>query len=209
MQIKADFIVIVKLLVNLVLDYFRWTQLIPMVLGWAFAIVMITAIMLVVFQGSIDSFLESTEPMVERVLGPTPESTESEEVTGLHFTEDDIVPWILKVWGWLAFAVWILSIIREKIFGPRPPGKLGRKIKVSGIAAGSITIILLIMYLLMGDFSGNTILELMVPFVLLPLLLWGVSAYGLTVSFLIGELQKLINKLGIDESGDALHKTKA
>ena len=60
-----------------------------------------------------------------------------------------------------------------------------------------------------GDFSGNTIFELMVPFLLLPLLLWGVSAYGLTVSFLIGELQKLINKLGIDESGDALHKTKA
>lgn len=207
MRLTGDFILIAKLLVNLVLDYFRWTQLIPMILGWAFAVVMILGIMLIVFQGSIDAFLESSEPVVERILGPAPESTNAEEATALHLTEDDIVPRILKVWGWLAFAGWILSIIREKMFGPRPPGRLGRKIRISGIAAGLFTAILLITYLLIGNFSGNTMFELMVPFVLLPLLLWGVSAYGLTISYVIDELQKLISKLGVDETGEAVHKT--
>ena len=52
MQIKGDFIEIARVLDNLLLDYFRWTQLIPMILGWAFVIVMIAAIMLVVFPGT-------------------------------------------------------------------------------------------------------------------------------------------------------------
>lgn len=205
MHKTEDFILIGKLLANLVLDYFRWTQLIPMILGWAFAIVMILGISLVVFQGSINAFLENTEPMIERFIGSATESSDAE--TGLSFTGNDIIPWILKIWGWLAFSGWILSIIREKIFGPRPPGRLGRKIKISGIAAGVFSVILLTMYLAIGDFSGNTTLELMVTFVLMPLFLWGVSAYGLTVSFVISELQKLIDKLGNDEAGNAVHKT--
>lgn len=205
MHKTEDFILIGKLLANLVLDYFRWTQLIPMILGWAFAIMMILGISLVVFQGSINAFLENTEPLIERYIGAADESGEAN--TSLSFTGDDIIPWILKIWGWLAFAGWILSIIREKIFGPRPPGQLGRKIKISGIAAGAFSVILLVMYLAIGDSSANTTLELMVPFVLMPLLLWGVSAYGFTVSFVIGELQKLIDKLGVDEPGEAVHKT--
>jgi hypothetical protein len=200
MHKTMDFFIIVKLLAKLGLDYVRWTQFVPMILGWAFALLMTLGILLVVFQGGIDTLLERTEPAVERILGPAPgtgtNGISSGDGPGLQFTEDDIVPWVLRVWGWLAFAGWIVSILRTMLFGPRTPWSLRRKIKIAGAGAGSLAGIILTAYLLIGDLSGNTLPQLMVPFILLPAGLWIVSIWSLSVSRFIDFLQATIDRLG-------------
>lgn len=211
MKNSSDFVLIAKLLAKLGLDYIRWTQLVPMVIGWAFALIMVIGMSLVAFQGEIDSMLERAEPAIERLLGPAPEApaevSSSDESATIQVTDDDILPWIYRIWGGLALLGWILSIIRTKLFGPKPPRKLKRKIVITAIACISYTGVLILIYLFIGDFSGNTGPELLVPFVLLPILLFIVSVWGLSISHIIDKLHEEIDKFGDDENNEILSKT--
>ncbi len=202
MSIFEDHKIIAKLIANLALDYVRWTQLVPMVLGWAFVIIMVLAMFLIAFQGEIDSLLQRAEPTVERWLGPAPEAsdTQAEHTSGVsNFTEDDILPWIYRIWGGLAFIAWIFSMLRTRIFGPRPPKKLKRKISVTALASLIFIILLFIGSMLLGGFGNNTLLELTVPFILIPILLFIVSAWGLSISHIIDKIQIEIEKFGEKE----------
>ena len=211
MKNSSDFMLIAKLLAKLGLDYVRWTQLIPMVIGWAFALIMIFGISLVAFQGSIDAMIERAEPTIERILGPVTETPAEEnspdESATIKLTEDDIVPWIYRIWGGLALLGWIFSIIRTKLFGPKPSRKLKRKIGITAIACIAYTGILILFNLSIGDFSGNTGPELLVFFVLLPILLFIVSVWGLSISHIIDKLHLEIDKFGDDENMEMLSKT--
>ena len=210
MKNSSDFVLIAKLLAKLGLDYVRWTQLIPMVIGWAFALIMIFGISLVAFQGSIDTMIERAEPAIERFLGPAPETTaeesSSDEATSIQVTDDEILPWIYRIWGGLALLGWIFSIIRTKLFGPKPPRKFKRKIGITAIACIAYTGILILFNLSIGDFSGNTGPELLVFFVLLPTLLFIVSVWGLSISHIIDKLHLEIDKFG-DDAHNNLSKT--
>jgi len=195
---------IAKTLVNLFLDYVRWTQLVPMVFGWIFAVVMILALLLIGLEGEINSLLEKAEPYAVQFFGDAPETPidgeTSAESSSVQITEDEIVSWIYRIWGVLAFIGLLLNIIRTKLFGPKPQKGLRRKIAIAGIGAISYVILLFLGYMLIGDFSGNTLIELTVPFILLPFLLWLVSVWGLSVSHLISKLQLFLDELLIEEN---------
>lgn len=207
---STDFTAIAKLLAKLTLDYVRWTQLIPMIFGWAFVFIMISAIFLVIFQGDIDTLLQRAEPTIERLLGPAPETDSTvqsaDEASTINLTGNDIIPWIYRIWGILAFAGWIFSIVRTKIFGPKPPRSLKRKIGTAGIAVLIFTGTLLFAFMI-GNFSGNTKAELMIPFILLPILLFIVSTWGLSISHIIDKLHLEIDKLGANKDLEAMSKT--
>jgi hypothetical protein len=211
MKNSSDFVIIAKLLAKLGLDYVRWTQLVPMVIGWAFALIMVFGISLVVFQGSIDAMIQRAEPTIERFLGPAPETTTeeyySDEATTIQVTDDDILPWIYRIWGGLALLGWIFSIIRTKLFGPKPSRKLRRKIGITAIACIAYTGVLILLYLAIGDFSGNTGPELMIFFVLMPFLLFIVSVWGLSISHIIDKLHLEIDKFGDDDNVETVAKT--
>jgi hypothetical protein len=214
MNKPADVSIVIKMVIKLGLDYVRWTQFVPMILGWAFALMMIAGMLLVAFQGGIETLLERMEPMVENVLGPAPEaaagSDASEETTSIHVTEDDIVPWVMRIWGGLALAGWMISMIREHLYGPRPVRTLRQKLKIAGYAAGGFASVMLIVNVLIGDFSGNTPAQLMVPFIFLPLGLWVVSAWSLTISYVIDRLQKVVDQFGnTGDTDEPTHTTAA
>ena len=199
MSISEDQKVIAKVIAHFTLDYVRWTQLVPMVIGWAFAIIMVLALLLVAFQGEIDSMLTRAEPAIERWFGAPAEVNEAQhgdESGTIEITDDNIMPWIYRIWGGFAFIGWIFSMIRTKLFGPKPPKKLRKKIFHAGIASLGFVALLTFGTMVLGGTTGNTSFELMVPFVLLPILLFVVSVWGLSISHIITKIQGEIDKLG-------------
>lgn len=204
MLTATDLKQIAKTLVNLFLDYVRWTQLVPMVFGWIFAVVMILALLLIGLQGEINSLLEKAEPYAVQFFGDAPEAPIDGEISAesssVQITEDGIVTWIYRIWGVLAFIGLLINIIRTKLFGPKPQKGLRRKIAIAGIGAISYVILLFLGYMLIGDFSGNTLIELTVPFILLPFLLFIISVWGLSVSHIINKLQLFLDELLIEEN---------
>ena len=62
-----------RLLVGLAIDYFRWTQLVPMITVWAFLLLMIGAMLLVNFQQQSFSLFERGVTTYEAIFGPTGE----------------------------------------------------------------------------------------------------------------------------------------
>ncbi|MCC5943108.1 MAG: hypothetical protein JJU37_16300 [Balneolaceae bacterium] len=210
MSLSEDQKVVAKVIAHFTLDYVRWTQLVPMVLGWAFAIIMVLALLLVAFQGEIDALLSRAEPTIERWLGTPPEAVQNEPSGSsetISLNEDDIMPWIYRIWGGLAFIGWIFSMVRTKIFGPKPARRLRRKIFLAGMASLIFVALLTFGTLVMGGVTGNTRLELMVPFVLLPLLLFIVSTWGISISHIISKIQDEIEKLGETDRADEQLKT--
>lgn len=204
MLTATDLKQIAKTLVNLFLDYVRWTQLVPMVFGWIFAVVMILALLLIGLEGEINSLLEKAEPYAVQYFGDATETPIDGEISAesssVQITEDGIVTWIYRIWGVLAFIGLLINIIRTKLFGPKPQKGLRRKIAIAGIGAISYVILLFLGYMLIGDFSGNTLIELTVPFILLPFLLFIISVWGLSVSHIISKLQLFLDELLIEEN---------
>ena len=208
MSISEDHKVIAKVIVHYALDYVRWTQLVPMILGWAFAIVMVLALFLIGFQGEIDALLSGADSTIENWIGVDPETsqTETESSGTVTVTGDTFATWVYRIWGAVALAGWLYSIIRTQLFGPKPPARWKRKIYRAGIASLLFVGFLILGTLIIGGVSGNTHWELMVPFVLLPFLLFVVSFWGISVSHLITKIQ---NELRKDEGPKNIHKSTA
>ena len=204
MTFSRDFIIFGKLISGLVLDYIRWTQLVPMIIGWSFALIMVAGLTLITFQGEIDSLLTRAEPYVEQYFGPAPSEPEANETVSnesgiVEFSGDDIIPWILKIWGVLALLGWVIGYFRNKLFGARPAKKLKKKIGIACIAAVLFALAVLILYLMIGGSSGSNNFEIILPFILLPALLMIVSIWGLTVSHVINILLDAIDRIGSDD----------
>ena len=184
---------LIKTAINLVLDYVRWTQLVPMIIGWAFAIIMVLALFFISFEGQIDSLLQRAEPYAERLLGPAPENTETSGSGTVELSGDDIIPWIYRIWGAIAFAMWILSVIRTKIWGPPKKKGLKRKITLIGLAVISFVVLNLLFFMLIG--TSNTRGELIIALTLPPILLFIVSCWGVGISHFISKIQEWVETL--------------
>ncbi len=191
----------IKTAANLALDYIRWTQLVPMITGWAFALILLLGMSLIAFEGEIDFLLERLEPAAERILGPAPEpdADPDTEQASIHFTDEDVMPWILRGWGMFAFLGWLTGLIRSKFRGPRKPMPLKRKFLLVLTACSALAVLVIILYLLTGDFSANRPGEMIIAFTLPPILLFMVSAWGLGVSHLVDKVQAAITDAGIPQ----------
>jgi hypothetical protein len=193
MTFSNDFLFIVRLIFGLALDYIRWTQLMPMIIGWAFALILVLAMALVTFQGEIDSLLARAESYAEQYFSQPPvnvtNETQVDESGSVEFTGDDIIPWILKIWGVLALAGWIFGIIRNKIFGTKPAKSLKKKIFISIAAAMIFTGTIVFLFISAGGVAGGNTFETILPFVLIPILLIIVSIWGITISHVVDMIQ--------------------
>lgn len=164
----------VRMVLSLFLDYLRWVSLTPMVVVWAFYLFTILFMLFVNFQDPIldglergyESYRESYGPVawiegdpsaVEQEEGAEerPEQAASEEEPStneaVEFDGSDIIPWIMRAWGIIALAAWVLSLLRGLIFGPRPPRTMARKRRILYIAVLVGWVLLFVAY-----FFGNT-----------------------------------------------------
>ncbi len=152
-----------RLMGGLLLDYLRWMVVIPMVVAWAFFLLTVLIMVLVNFESSIMELVERTYAWYVDKFGPVAWMEEPDELPvdaaevapgtqeALHFTGDDLMPWIMKAWSILALAAWLLGWLRSLVFGPRPPRSLSNKVRWALLGALVCWGLLLIAY-----FFGET-----------------------------------------------------
>lgn len=141
----------VRILLGLGLDYLRWVSLTPMVVAWALFLFMVIFFNYINIEDSIDSLFDGLERGYEiysERFGPIAwieaneeayrqeqaerelDSTTPESQGPVEFGLSDLTPFIMKAWGVIALAAWLLSLLRNLVFGPRPPRTLAQKIRI-------------------------------------------------------------------------------
>lgn len=186
-----------RVLAGLAIDYLRWTQLIPMITAWTFLLLTVGAMLLVSFQQESFSLIERGAAGYERIFGSIePEQsaerpaseTESEDRSvaagdaAVRFSSEDFMPWVLKAWAIVALAGWLLGMLRTRIFGPREPIDLRRKLLLAAVPGISCVVLFGLAYFFGSEeFHGST-LGWMLMFTGFPFGVWLVSAYSLAVT---------------------------
>lgn len=200
-----------RVLVGLALDYFRWTQLVPMITAWTFLLLMVGAILLVSFQQQSFSVLEWGVTTYERVVGPIepepgqdqpasvapPEAEPGEAADGaIRFGDEDFMPWVLRAWTVVALAGWLLGMLRALLFGPREPKRLKHKLALAAVpAAVCVALFALAYFFGSGEFNGSAV-GWMLMFTGFPLGVWLVSAYSLSVAHGLDIVRRRIAEAG-------------
>ncbi len=201
---------LLRALASLALDYFRWTQLVPMLLAWTMLLLTVGALLLTNFQDASFSVLERGLTLYERIAGPfedqpapggpapSPESgpetaTASDADGALRFSGDDIMPVVLRAWGLMALVGWLFGMLRTLLFGPREPTPLARKLRIAAYFAVGCSGLMWIAYVLGSEtFHGNPAGWALL-FVGGPLLVWAISAWSLLIGLLVRRLQRRLH----------------
>lgn len=193
-----------RLLLAIGLDYVRWLILTPMVLTWAFFLFMVVIMLLVNFGGAVSDALEKGYDTYRQHFGPAqwleggedvaPATTESAPEGGdtVQFTGDDIVPWVMKAWGVLALAGWLLGMLRELAFGSRAPRSLEQKLRLAAAAAGIGWLLLFAAYFLGSETYHGSFLAWFALFTGSAVAVVVVSAVVMAVGHVVGRARALV-----------------
>jgi hypothetical protein len=190
-------------LVGLLTDYLKWTQLVPMIMAWAFLLIMVVALVVTNFQQQSFALLEwgveiwewafgPLEPVDEAPARPDLDNPDPAAQEGLRFDEDTLRPFVLKVWGVLALVFWILGLLRAWLFGPREPTSLKRKLLRAAAAAGAASIICFGCWLFGSERFNGGPAGWIALFIGAPLLVWLVSAWSLSIGHALDTLGRRI-----------------
>jgi hypothetical protein len=184
------------------IDYVRWTQLVPMVTVWVFMVLMAVAMLFVTFQTESMTLMQELQlrypELTERIAGwagnPALANTHDSGAPegSLHFSDEDIMPFVLKAWAVLALVGSLLGALRNRIFGPKPPTPLLRKLLLAALFAALCSGAFFAAYHFGGEHFNDGLSSWLPLFVGIPLFAWVVSVYSLGVSHLLGRLNRWI-----------------
>jgi hypothetical protein len=198
---------LLRALASLALDYVRWTQLVPMLFAWTFLLLLVGALLLTNFQDASFSLLERGMTLYERIAGPFEEgpapdppippsdpASENPAADGadgaLRFSDEDIMPVVLRAWGLLALVGWLFGVLRTLLFGPREPARLGRKLRIAAYVAAGCSGLMWIAYLLGSETFHGSAAGWAALFTGVPFGVWLISAWSLGVGHAIGAVQR-------------------
>jgi len=189
-----------KLLLSLVLDYFRWTQLTPMIITWSFALLMLTAMTIANLQAQSISAVQWVLQWLTHlpVLGQHVNEWMSQSGSEKHITGSDLKSFVMTAWSVISLAFMLLGMILSTLSKPTQPWSLKRKLAVVGSAAFVLLAGFISNYFThIEKFSGETS-GWMLNFSALSLIVFLVSLYSLAVSQFIQFLQgRLCNNNGV------------
>ncbi|QKK02828.1 MAG: hypothetical protein HND55_09320 [Pseudomonadota bacterium] len=199
-----------RILIGLGIGYLRWVSLTPMVVLWAFYAFMVVFMVYVNFEDSFWDGVERGYEVYSEWFGPIawieenapgPESEGRVRDAGeahqeaLQLGLEDVMPWILKAWGIIALAAWLLSLLRSLVFGPRPPRTLPEKLRVLFIAVAAGWILLWVAYFFGHTTYHGSIAGWFALFTGVAILVGAVSAITLMISEVLGFLGKQLEPL--------------
>jgi len=171
------------LLLRPVLGWFRWTQTVPMILAWAFTLGVLALFAIINFQNegipiavAIVEFWERN-PWLPRADGLLIEGGEG----ALVIDSESVRGFVLALWGTLAGVFYLVSMLADRVLGPREPRPLARKLRLAA-GAGAIVVVAFLVTWATSDlqFNGPAVGWIAV-FAALGAFPTLVSAYSLTV----------------------------
>jgi len=198
-----------KTAISLLIGYFRWTQLFPMIAAWAIGAGLLILFVITADEEATGQVIESVGQRVEAVpvlaqaLGSTFDYVFSEEEADKHPFEA-FKSVVLKVWGIVSLVFMMLAWLLDLLFGPFKPWTLKKKLKVTLVACLVLEASYFACFLANpDDFNGP------ISIMVLNFLVWGVavfliSTWSLTISHMLGKLQ-----LAIAQSDDQQPQKRA
>ena len=152
------------------LSYAAWTQIIPAVLVWMFAIMMLTALWLVGMDARGENPAAGLQSLAERFPGlsssmdawyqarvaPSIAAATDPDTGAVHFDKIDFLGVATWVWFWLSLAGMLLGALWRLLFGPLPSRQLGQKLlMVLGACAVLVVLMFFVLSRLPPSFEGD------------------------------------------------------
>jgi MFS family permease len=174
-----------------------------MVTAWTFLALMTGAMLLVGFQ-------EASFALIERALtwwdpawaaadtdaDPAPDTAQEQTSDGLHFTDEDFMPYVLTAWGIGALVGQALGALRAALFGHRKRRPLRRQLWLAAAVGLGFAVVLLLCYLFgQAPYQGPAVFWFAL-FAGAPLMAWLVSAYSLSVNALLLRFKDMLQDDG-------------
>jgi hypothetical protein len=183
-----------QMIAALLIDFFRWSQLTPMILMWAFMLGMLFALFFVNNQ-------EATFTMVQRVtewvaslpvIGPRfvswAESHSRDGVLDFNPGAIDFKSAVLKAWGIISLIFMALGWLAGRVFGPFNPWTLKRKLGVAVLSSLFVVAVFMGLYFLDRETWNDPLSSVLLSASGMALVLLVVSTWCLSVSHLLGWL---------------------
>lgn len=183
-----------KMLLSLGLDYFRWTQLTPMILTWGFALLMLAMLIFVNFQQQVVNVLEYFVEGLMRIplVGPYVTEFLSDQETTVKLGTEDLKTFALRTWFVISLVFMLGSMLLSRWLGPFKVRSLKRKILYAAICSVLLLGALILNYFAVpANFNGG-VAGWMFNFSLLSVIVFLVSAYSLSVAHALGRLSSAL-----------------
>ncbi len=152
------------------ISYVAWTQIIPAVLVWMFAFMMLVALWLVgldargenpatfmqAFAERFPDLSNSVAAWFEAKVAPSIEAATDPETGAVALAQIDFWGAAVYVWFWLSLAGTILGLLWRLLFGPLPQRSLRQKLSLAlGTCSVLFVVLLVVLNLLPPGFDGN------------------------------------------------------
>jgi len=200
-----------KIAISLVIGYFRWTQLFPMIAAWVIGAGLLVLFAVTVDEEATGQVMDSVEQRIEavpglaRALGSMFDYVFSEEEAGKDPFEA-FRSVVLKAWGIASLAFMLLAWLLDLLFGPFKPRTLSRKLKVTLVACVALVAGYFACFFADPDqFNGPTYVSFLY-FLGIGAVVFVVSTWSFTISHLLGKWQLAIGQstdqqpVGLDRS---------
>ena len=177
-----------KMLLSLGLDYFRWTQLTPMIFTWAFALLMLAMMIFVNFQDQVMNGLEYFVEWLMKLpwVGPYVTEMLSDQESTVKLETEDLKTFALRAWFVISLVFMLAGMLLSRWLGPFRVIGLKRKILYAAICAVVLLGALILNYFAVPENFNGGLAGWMFNFSLLALIVFLVSVYSLSVSHVLG-----------------------
>jgi hypothetical protein len=188
----------IQLLISLVIDYVRWTQLTPMILMWA---MMLGVVFILFFVNHEDATWSVVQRLTEWVaslpwLGPKfvafLESRADDGTISAGSGQIDLKSAVLTAWGVMSLAFMVIGWLSARVFGPRKPWSLKRKVAMAALASVFVVVILLALYFSDAATWNDGPLQVLFSATGMASVLFLVSAWCLAISHALGRLSAYV-----------------
>lgn len=185
------------LVASLAIDYFRWTQLAPMVTMWLLALLMIVGMFFVTNQDTVLDILVAvlvwleSLPWVGEPVSARMEASAAEG-GGLSLGGQDMKAIALRAWAVISLVFMLLALIAGWLFGPFKPWTLRRKLGLIALACVLLMAGFVAAYFADPEEFNGPARQWMLMFTGVAVLIFIVSAYCLSIAHALGLLKRLI-----------------
>lgn len=197
---------------SMLIDYFRWSQLAPMITMWFFAVLMVFMLYFVNNQDeTVDGAWAAISWVAELpVIGPSFTEWLENRATddgALHFGGDDFKAGAMKVWLLLSLVMMVIGWLASLLFGPFKPLTLKRKLGYAGLGSLALVAGFAGVYFLNSESFNATTGSLVLNFVGIPLLLFLVSCWCLSIAHVLGIISRSLTASQISQTAPQDEKT--
>lgn len=187
-----------RMLAALVIDFFRWSQLTPMILMWAMMLALLLGLLVIGNQDATWTLIERVTEWVASLpwIGPRfiawMDAHAEDGVIHLRGPNIDFKTAALTAWGVISVFFMILAWIAGRFFGPFKPWTLKRKLGWTALACLLVVLAFVVLYFLDRESWNDPLSKVLFTSSAMSIILFIVSAWCLTISHVLHWLSVVV-----------------